>query len=112
SPVSAPRRTSNAAPPPAPTGVANLSQAERAAARGDWNGCLALTANGHSGAVLSQRGWCALNAGRPMQALDDFQRATTIGTTARTRQDSAYGMALAMLQLNMVDQAASVAAHT
>ncbi len=106
------RRPSGAPAPKAPSGGASLSQAERAAARGDWNGCLAVTANGQSGAILSQRGWCALNAGRQMQALNDFQRAAKIGTSASARRDAAYGMALAMLQLNMVDQAANVAATT
>ncbi|WP_226783199.1 hypothetical protein [Oceaniglobus trochenteri] len=108
-PAPAPARTAprasgdSSTPAPASSG--------QAAARGDWQGCLA-SARGQSGDALSQRAWCALNAGRPMQALNDFKKATAIGSTARTRRDSAFGMALAMLQLDMVDQAAQVAATT
>lgn len=110
-------RSSSGGSTPRPTGggsaaAPNLSRAAQAAARGDWQGCLALTANAQSGAILSQRGWCALNADRPMEALNDFRKATAIGSTAQSRTDSAYGMALAMLRLGMIDQAAEVAANT
>lgn len=91
-------------------GGTDLSRAGQAAASGNWQGCLALTANARSGAALSQRGWCALNANRAMQALDDFRKAAATAPTVRSRRDSAYGMALSMLRLDMVDQAAAVAA--
>lgn len=63
-------------------------------------------------AILSQRGWCALNVDRPMQALSDFRRAAALAKTAPERQDSHYGMAITMLQLDMVDQAAQIASST
>ncbi|WP_020038797.1 hypothetical protein [Salipiger mucosus] len=93
-------------------GPAVLSRARQAADRGDWSRCLALTADSQHGAVLSQRGWCALNSNRPMEALSDFRVAAARAPTAQTRLDSSYGMALAMLRLDMVDDAAAVAART
>ncbi|ETW10657.1 hypothetical protein ATO8_21071 [Roseivivax marinus] len=106
----APRRTAPLTRAPAPS--AGLSEAQRAADRGDWARCLALTANAQDGATLSQRGWCALNSNRPMEALSDFQNAASRAPTEQNRLDSTYGMALAMLRLSMVDQAAAVAART
>ena len=89
-----------------------LSQARTAAQRADWSTCLAASAKGTSPEIVSQRAWCALNAKRPMQALNDFKLAASRSPTAEGRRDARYGMALVMLQLNMVDQAAKVAATT
>ncbi len=91
---------------------AALSQARTAAQRADWSTCLAASAKGTSPEIVSQRAWCALNAKRPMQALNDFKLAASRSPTAEGRRDARYGMALVMLQLNMVDQAANVAATT
>ncbi|SFD84250.1 hypothetical protein [Roseivivax sediminis] len=112
--LSRPRTASPPARSSAPQGGSPgvLSQARQAADRADWSRCLALTANSSHGAVLSQRGWCALNANRTMEALTDFRAAAQRAPTAENRRDSAYGMALAMLRLNMVDEAAAVAART
>lgn len=93
-------------------GSGMLSRARSAADRGDWHGCVAASAGSQQGDVVAQRGWCVLNIGRPMQALADFRRAASTASTARTRVDSSYGAALAMLQLNMTDEAAQVAATT
>ncbi|ETX14098.1 hypothetical protein OCH239_05505 [Roseivivax halodurans JCM 10272] len=97
---------------PASQGSAALAQARQAAERGDWRQCLALSASARSGDIVSQRGWCALNLDRPMQALTDFRTGASTATTQRTRIDSSYGAALAMLQLGMVEQAAGIAATT
>lgn len=94
------------------SGGGGTSRGASAAARGDWQGCLAATANSRSATDVSQRGWCAFNAGRPMQALRDFRAATANAGNATLRRDSAYGMALTMLRLKMVNEAASVAAST
>lgn len=91
---------------------ASLSQIRSAANRGDWRRCLELSSDVQSGPMLSQRGWCALNVDRPMQALNDFRRAAGLAKTAPERQDSHYGMAITMLQLDMVDQAAQIASST
>lgn len=89
---------------------AGLTQARNAAQRADWATCLAASANGTSPEIVSQRGWCALNAGRPMQALNDFKSAASRAHSTGAQRDAYYGLALVMLRLNMVDQAASVAA--
>ncbi|EPX75657.1 hypothetical protein [Salipiger mucosus] len=93
-------------------GASVSSRVARAAGVGDWQTCLALTAKATQAALVSQRGWCAFNAGRPMQALRDFKVAAARGGTASLRRDSAYGMALTMMRLDMVNQAAAVAAST
>lgn len=90
----------------------DTGQASRAAARGDWQGCLALLSGARSADQLSQRGWCALNSDREMQAINDFRRAASSTSNARLQRDSLYGLALAMLETNMVDQAAQIVANT
>ncbi|WP_289149513.1 hypothetical protein [uncultured Salipiger sp.] len=93
-------------------GGAVSSSVARAAQAGDWQTCLALTANARAAEDISQRGWCAFNAGRPMQALRDFRSATANARNATLRRDSAYGLALTMMRLRMVNEAAAVAAST
>ncbi|MCA0939646.1 hypothetical protein LCM08_00115 [Salipiger pacificus] len=92
--------------------TAALTQARAAAQRADWSTCLAASVKGTGPEIVSQRAWCALNAKRPMQALNDFKYAASQSPTAEGRRDARYGLALVMLQLNMVDQAATVAATT
>lgn len=89
-----------------------LARARSAAERGDWRGCVSATSGSQQADVVAQRGWCVMNIGRPMQALADFRRAASSASTARARIDSSYGAALAMLQLNMIDEAAQIAATT
>ena len=116
-PVGRPQRTASQPAPartpartaPAPSS-AGMSQARGAADRGDWASCLAATATARNPDAVAQRGWCALNADRPMQALSDFADAASRAPSAQARRDARYGQALVMLRLNMVDQAAGVAA--
>lgn len=106
-----PTQRPQATSPSRPTGSsAGLAQARNAAQRADWATCLAASANGTSAEIVSQRGWCALNAGRPMQALNDFKSAASRAPSTGAQRDAYYGLALVMLRLNMVDQAANVAA--
>ncbi|MBR9762625.1 MAG: hypothetical protein GYB53_03600 [Rhodobacteraceae bacterium] len=93
-------------------GGGGSSRTASAAERGDWAGCLASSAGARNAATVAQRGWCALNSDRPMQALSDFSDAAQRGGSATARRDARYGQALAMLQLGMVDQAAGIAAAT
>ncbi|WP_237708062.1 hypothetical protein [Oceanicola sp. S124] len=88
------------------------SRSTAAAQRGDWAGCLAASASARDAATVAQRGWCALNADRPMQALSDFNDAANRGGSAAARRDARYGQAITMLQLDMVDQASAIAAAT
>ena len=105
--------TSRPAAPRAATASGAPPRAATAAAeRGDWAGCLARTANARNAASVAQRGWCALNSDRPMQALSDFSDAAQRGATASARRDARYGQAITMLQLDMIDQAAAIAAAT
>ena len=115
SPASAPASATMAPAEKATPGTqarGNFGPAKQAADRGDWSGCLAILANAQTAATLSQRGWCALNSDRTLQAINDFRQATSLASDVGLRRDSNYGMALAMLRANMVDQAAKVAANT
>lgn len=108
---SAPAQVSARAVSPAPsTGGGGLSAIQSASQRGAWAECLALSAGSTRADVLAQRGWCAYNANRSLEAMDAFQEAARRGTTASTRRDATYGLLLSMLRLNMTEQAAQVAA--
>lgn len=115
-PVGRPQRAASLQRPassaPATTAPASLSGARSAAQRGDWASCLAESASARDAETVAQRGWCALNSDRPMQALADFKAAASSARSAQTRRDASYGQALVMLRLNMVDEAAAVAAGT
>ncbi|MCC6001572.1 MAG: hypothetical protein JJU19_12010 [Pararhodobacter sp.] len=80
-----------------------------AAARADWGTCLSLTANRRDAAALYERGWCALNARRSLEAVAAFQTAAASRLPATQRRDAQYGLALAYLAEGMVEQAAGVA---
>ncbi|PJE31758.1 hypothetical protein SAMN06297129_1783 [Pseudooceanicola antarcticus] len=107
-----PRPATGSAPKAPAAAPAAPGAAVAAAQRGDWAGCLARTANARSAAGVAQRGWCALNADRPMQALADFTEAAQRGGSASARRDARYGQAITMLELDMIDQAAAIAAAT
>lgn len=115
-PVGRPQRASSQPSPvrnrthTAPSG--SLAQARSAAERGDWLTCLAMTEGSRDPETIGQRGWCAMNADRPMEALSDFRDAANRAPTSQGRRDASYGQALVLLRLNMVDQAATVAAST
>ncbi|MDD7973362.1 hypothetical protein [Roseinatronobacter alkalisoli] len=94
---------------PAQSG-AGLSSVAAAAQRGAWAECLALSANSSRIDVIYQRGWCAYNAERPMEAVTAFQRAARQGGSATVRRDAAFGWMLSLLKLNMTEQAAQIAA--
>jgi tetratricopeptide (TPR) repeat protein len=87
-----------------------LSSVQSAAQRGAWAQCLALSAGSTNVQVIYQRGWCAYNADRPMEAIASFRQAAGRGPTPETRRDATYGLLLSMLRLNMTEQAARVAA--
>ncbi|MGV8989601.1 MAG: hypothetical protein ACOH2H_25635 [Cypionkella sp.] len=73
--------------------------------------CLAATANARSAQALAQRGWCAYNLDRPLEALSAFKSAEQhLGSAPR--RDARFGMALSYLKLNMTEDASRVAAST
>ncbi|WFE74835.1 hypothetical protein [Roseinatronobacter sp. S2] len=111
------------ATPPAPTAAApsapaqpstapaaSQSAVERAAQRGAWAECLALSANTSNVTVMFQRGWCAYNAERTMEAISAFQFVAQRSSSSTVRRDAAYGWMLSLLKLNMTEQAAQLAA--
>lgn len=109
---------SAAAPPTAPAAAAPSSQAARgvsavqaAADRGAWADCLALSTGSAQIAVIYQRGWCAYNADRTMEAIAAFRDAAARGTSDTMRRDAQYGMLLSMLRLNMTEDAARISAN-
>jgi tetratricopeptide (TPR) repeat protein len=119
-PAQAPASRTMAAPAPAGAaraapsggGGAGYNAVLAAAQAGDWRRCLSLATGAKQPEIVSQRGWCNFNIDRPMQALKDFRAAASSTRDGNLQRDSLYGMALTMLRMNMVDQAASVAAQT
>jgi hypothetical protein len=93
----------------APAG-GNLAAARAAAQRGAWSDCLALTAGATRIDLVYERAWCSYNAERPMEAVDAFRRAAQAGSSATMRRDATYGWLLALLKMNMTEQAAQVLA--
>ncbi len=55
-----------------------------------------------------QRGWCLMDANRPMEAVDAFAVALG-GRSEKTRRDAAWGQSLAYLRVELVDEAAVAA---
>jgi tetratricopeptide (TPR) repeat protein len=79
---------------------------------GDWNGCMQRSAGSSVAAVVYQRGWCAYNLERPMDAISAFRSALSGRLDATQRRDAAYGMALAYLKMKMPEEAARISAGT
>lgn len=103
-----PAAPSTPAQPAAPAGGQNAI--ERAAQRGAWAECLALSANSSNVNIVFQRGWCAYNAERAMEAITAFRDVAQRSGSASVRRDAAYGWMLSLLKLNMTEQAAQLAA--
>ncbi|WP_299505109.1 hypothetical protein [Cypionkella sp.] len=75
------------------------------------SGCKSLGGGGNSASRQAERGWCAYNLDRPMDALSAFQSAEP-RLTGAARRDARFGMALSYLKLNMSEEAARIAAST
>jgi len=91
-------------------GGGTLSAVRAAASRGAWAQCLSLSQGTRNADVLLQRGWCAYNADRAMEAVSTFEQVARQARNADMRRDASYGLLLSMLQLNMTEQAAQTAA--
>ena len=81
-------------------------------AAGDWAGCLQRSAGSTNAATVYQRGWCAYNLDRPMEAVSAFRSAMAGRLNSTQRRDAAYGIALAYLKMNMPEEAARISAGT
>lgn len=99
------------APQAAPSGGGDLVAAQAAAARKDWATCLKHAARSNSVASTSQRGWCALELGRTLEAISAFRHSAANAGNAQLRQDSNYGLILAYLKADMVREAAAHASR-
>ena len=124
-PAPAPRveaPSAGAAVASAPTGTARLplrGDARLARVRllkeqGDWQGCLAASANPRSLEVLYERSWCAYNLDRAGEALAGFTRTVQSGAGlgGNTPRDARFGMILAYMSMNMTEEGARLAAAT
>lgn len=87
-------------------GDPRLSQAKAAADRSDWASCLSITEGAGSTALVFQRSWCALNGGRPSEALAGFERTAGASGSSSMRRDARFGMILAQLRLGQHEAAA------
>lgn len=99
------------APQAALSGGGDLTAAQAAAARKDWATCLKHAARSNSVASTSQRGWCALELGRTLEAISAFRHSAANAGNAQLRQDSDYGLILAYLKADMVREAAAHASR-
>lgn len=79
---------------------------------GDWVGCMQRSAGASAAPVVYQRGWCAYNLERPMEAVSAFRAALSGRLDPTQRRDAAYGMALAYLKMKMPEEAARISAGT
>lgn len=102
------RATAARAPAPQPA----ASSVEALVSAGDWNGCMQRSAGSSVAAVVYQRGWCAYNLERPMEAISAFRIALSGRLDATQRRDAAYGIALAYLKMKMPEEAARISAGT
>ncbi len=107
------------AAPPAPVagrlparGDARLQQTRNAASAGNWAACLAYSTNPRSAELMYERAWCAYNLDRPLEALAGFRVAERAGLGATVTRDARFGMALALLNNQMTEEAARIAAAT
>jgi tetratricopeptide (TPR) repeat protein len=78
---------------------------------GSSSGCLASTNGATSAARQVQRGWCAYDLDRPMEALAAFKEAES-RLSGSQKRDARFGMALSYLKLNMTEEASRIAATT
>jgi thioredoxin-like negative regulator of GroEL len=109
--ATAPRATGTSGGGGAATGGGGAVSAVQAAAeRGAWAQCLSLSQGSRNLDVLFQRGWCAYNADRAMEAVSAFDEAARRAGSSEMRRDASYGLLLSMLRLNMTEQAAQIAA--
>ncbi|MGX9857317.1 hypothetical protein ACR03S_18075 (plasmid) [Limimaricola variabilis] len=100
-----------AAPARQASGGGALASAQAAAARRDWASCLQHTAGLNTAAGASQRGWCALELNRSLEAISAFRQAAAGAGNAQLRRDSDYGLILAYLRADMLREAAAHSAQ-
>ena len=108
-PAAAPRPAS--APARSSGGGGGSREVQRAKDRGDWATCLAASAGSNNAATQYNRGWCAYNLNRPMEAVDSFRRGLAGRLSAGEQRDAQFGIALSYLKMGMTEPAARIAAQ-
>ena len=87
------------------------SAVQRAAQRGAWAECLRLSDDATTSDAVLQRGWCAYNVDRLLDALAAFRYAAAQAPGGEARRDANYGLLLTLLRLEMTEDAARLAAQ-
>ncbi|MCC6001546.1 MAG: hypothetical protein JJU19_11880, partial [Pararhodobacter sp.] len=95
-------------------GDSRLARVRALKEAGNWGSCLAESANPRSLDVLYERSWCAYNHDRAGEALAGFTAAANAGRAlgAEVPRDARFGMMLSYAALNMIEEAARLAAAT
>lgn len=108
---SSPRPAPQKSDAPQPTAAATAASAARepTASTPSRRSCAShMDPRGLSAEAALQRGWCLMDANRPMEAVDAFAVALK-GRSEKTRRDAAWGQSLAYLRVELVDEAAVAA---
>jgi hypothetical protein len=95
-------------------GDSRITQVRALKEAGNWQGCLAASANPRSVELLYERSWCAYNLDRGGEALAGFTTAARTGNAlgGNVNRDANFGMMLSYLSMNMTEEAARLAAVT
>lgn len=80
------------------------------AKRGAWKECLQKSNGSRNLAVQFERGWCAFNAERPLEAIKIFADIAKRTKSPAQKRDAQFGQLLSMLRANMTEQSAQLAA--
>ena len=91
-------------------GDPRIRATEQAAQNSNWRACLARSVRPRSMDVAYQRGWCAYNLQRYLEAIAHFSAALNSRLGTDTKQDARYGLALAYIGREMPEEAARTAA--
>ena len=78
----------------------------------NWGSCLARSLKPSSMETALLRGWCAYNQNRPMEAISLFSAVSQSKVSKKSRQEAKFGLVLALLKLDLIEDAANVAAYS
>lgn len=107
-PAPAPTAAPRSSAPQAPVRPDAASGATPSASAGRQTCAVHVDPQRLSAEAALQRGWCLMDADRPMEALRAFEAAFRSGSD-RVRRDAAWGQSLAYLRVELVDDAAVAA---
>ncbi|WP_145953432.1 hypothetical protein [Oceaniglobus indicus] len=112
-PMAAPVRHAEPSPLQLPnSGDGRVARTRAAKEAGNFVQCLAASARPRSLDLAYERAWCAYNMDRPLEAMGYFTAAAEGGLGADVTRDARFGLALTLLNRNMTNDAAQIAAAT